>query len=166
MPEIIEAIVTKAVSAPETATVKEKLAVMPAASKRGLTKAEVVSAISTANKIFGTNYKLVGGWADKGYSLHDIDLLYGEDSGKVEDEKHKSSALFIARKTGMVVDIFRPGDLPGYNYVVPPDGDCHFWCVRRMEEVEKRDAEWRIANAKAVSTSKITTIKGVDYDAH
>lgn len=127
------------------------------AKSRKLNKAEVIAIIAEANELFGTDFKLTGGWAKNGFSIHDIDLTYGwrryfDENGRwrgppEEDERDRekvnhlffASALFISKKTGMIVDLFSCEikiRLENH-FVVHPDGDCYRWIDRAMEEAEK-----------------------------
>lgn len=124
------------------------------AKSRKLDKDGVVAIIDEANELFGTDFELTGGWAKNGFSIHDIDLTYGwmrhfDENGQPrgdhtpydENATHLffASALYIARKTGMVVDLFSCElKIRLENHLVAtPDGDCYRWIERAMEEIEK-----------------------------
>lgn len=125
--------------------------------ERKLSKAKVVSIIDEANELFGTDFELTGSWARNGFSTNDIDLIYGRkrndpdiDLPESEREREKagrlffSSALFIARKTGMLVDLFKC-DIKirlEDHWVVRPDGDVYIWVNRAQEEMDKEDSDF------------------------
>lgn len=106
----------------------------PAGVKRKaaeLTKDKINELISKANKKFGSDFKLIGSWKTKGYSNHDIDVF-------TEKEKNvDETGLWLAKQTGLTIDVFYPGSGLLYNYQINPDGSAGYW----FEEVEKQIIE-------------------------
>lgn len=64
----------------------------------------VANLVNEANSKFGSDFKLVGSWATKGYSSHYIDVVTQNKSGNNDAEI--KVAKYIVEKTNMVVDVW------------------------------------------------------------
>jgi hypothetical protein len=94
--------------------------------------------VKEANQKFGADLELIGSWKTRGYSYHDIDVVTRRGGKPAID-----AAIYIAKKTGMVVDVFLAWVHPACldkNVWVFPDGRWGYGHDFIMDKVMKNEA--------------------------
>jgi len=99
--------------------------------ERMMTKRYLEELLSRANKKFGTNFVLGGGWRDNGFSDHDVDV----EVSVWDDNTHKA-AKWIFDRINQHLDVHYVGCIEGEtNYFFCRDGREGF--VKDVPKVEE-----------------------------